>query len=94
MEDARELARSLGYDPAILAATGGEDYELLISAPEQVLDALADSIEVPLTMIGEVTPEESPSGAGTNPSMGYPAGTTSPRIGKLARTGGRNRLSC
>jgi thiamine-monophosphate kinase len=53
--DARELASSLGYDPAILAATGGEDYELLISAPEQVLDAMADSIEVSLTTIGEVT---------------------------------------
>ena len=45
----------LGYDPAILAATGGEDYELLISAPEQVIHALAESIEVPLTMIGEIT---------------------------------------
>lgn len=55
-EDTRQLARSLGHDPAILAATGGEDYELLISAPEQVLDALADSIKIPLTTIGEVTP--------------------------------------
>ena len=58
MEDARELARSLGYDPAILAATGGEDYELLISAPEKILDALADSIAVRLTTIGEVTPAD------------------------------------
>ena len=55
-EDVRELARSMGYDPAILAATGGEDYELVISAPEQILGALAESIEVPLTIIGEVTP--------------------------------------
>ncbi len=54
--DTAELARSLGYDPAILAATGGEDYELLISAPEQVLDALAESLALPLTVIGEVTP--------------------------------------
>jgi thiamine-monophosphate kinase len=54
--DTGELARSLGYDPSILAATGGEDYELLISAPEQVLEALADSIAAPLTTIGEVTP--------------------------------------
>ena len=77
-EDARELARSLGHDPAVLAATGGEDYELLISAPERVLDALADSIGVPLTVIGEVTQGESPSGAGTSPSRDYPAGTTSP----------------
>ena len=54
-DDTRELARSLGRDPAVLAATGGEDYELLISAPEQVLDALANSIGIPLTLIGEVT---------------------------------------
>jgi thiamine-monophosphate kinase len=54
-DDAKELARSLGHDPPVLAATGGEDYELLISAPERVLDALAQSVGVPLTVIGEVT---------------------------------------
>jgi thiamine-monophosphate kinase len=54
--DTAELARSLGYDPEVLAATGGEDYELLISAPEQVLDALKESMALPLTVIGEVTP--------------------------------------
>jgi thiamine-monophosphate kinase len=57
-DDTRELARSLGHDPAVLAATGGEDYELLISAPERLLDALAESIGVPLTLIGEVTQAE------------------------------------
>jgi thiamine-monophosphate kinase len=57
-DDTRELARSLGHVPAVLAATGGEDYELLISAPERVLDALAKSIGVPLTVIGEVTQAE------------------------------------
>jgi thiamine-monophosphate kinase len=56
-DDTRELTRSLGRDPAVLAATGGEDYELLISAPEQVLDALAESIGVPLMAIGEITQE-------------------------------------
>ena len=54
-DDTREIARSLGRDPAVFAATGGEDYELLISAPEQVLDAIADSIGIALTLIGEVT---------------------------------------
>src|SRR5215218_8725964 len=54
-DDARELARSLERDPEILAATGGEDYELLICAPGPVLDALANSVEVPLILIGEIT---------------------------------------
>ena len=54
-DDTREFLESLGRDPKILAATGGEDYELLISAPELVLDALARSVEVPVTTIGEVT---------------------------------------
>jgi thiamine-monophosphate kinase len=53
--DTRQLAQSLGHDPGILAATGGEDYELLICAPERVLDALAESTDVPLTTIGEIT---------------------------------------
>jgi thiamine-monophosphate kinase len=53
--DTKELARSLGRNPAVLAATGGEDYELLISAPERLLDALAESVRLPLTVIGEVT---------------------------------------
>ena len=53
--DTREFARSLGRDPEILAASGGEDYELLMAAPEPVLEALAASVEVPVTIIGEVT---------------------------------------
>jgi thiamine-monophosphate kinase len=54
-EDTRELTESLGRDPEILAATGGEDYELLISVPEPVLEALVESAGVPVTTIGEVT---------------------------------------
>lgn len=53
--DTRQLAQSLGHDPAVLAATGGEDYELLICAPERILDALAENIDLPLTTIGEIT---------------------------------------
>jgi thiamine-monophosphate kinase len=53
--DTREFLESLGRDPVIMAATGGEDYELLISASEPTLDALAESVELPLTKIGEVT---------------------------------------
>ncbi len=55
LSDTRKFLQSLGRDPVILAATGGEDYELLISAPEPILDALAGSIEPPLTTIGEFT---------------------------------------
>jgi thiamine-monophosphate kinase len=54
-EDTRSFLTSLGHDPVAVAATGGEDYELLISAPEPVLQALAESVEVPVTRIGEVT---------------------------------------
>lgn len=53
--DTRELATALGRDPEVLAATGGEDYELLICAPEPVLSALTDNVEVPVTVIGEIT---------------------------------------
>jgi thiamine-monophosphate kinase len=53
--DTREFAKSLGRDPEILASSGGEDYELLMAAPEPVLKALAASVEVPVTVIGEVT---------------------------------------
>ncbi len=54
-EDTREFVSYLGHDPEELAATGGEDYELLISAPGPVLDALTRSTGVPVTVIGEVT---------------------------------------
>lgn len=53
--DTRELLLSMGRDPELLAATGGEDYELLISAPEGVMDALVREVEEPVTVIGEVT---------------------------------------
>ena len=54
-DDTRELAASLERDPEVLAATGGEDYELLVSAPERVLRNLAETVEIPVTVIGEVT---------------------------------------
>ena len=54
-DDTRELAASLGCDPGALAAGGGEDYELLIFAPERVIGDLAEAVEVPVTVVGEVT---------------------------------------
>ena len=53
-DDTREYASSLGRNPEILAATGGEDYELLISAPETVMGSLAAESDVPVTVVGEV----------------------------------------
>jgi thiamine-monophosphate kinase len=51
--DTREYVDSLGKDPAELAATAGEDYELLIAAPEEVMDGIAGGLDVPLTIVGE-----------------------------------------
>ena len=53
-DDTRRFAASLGLDPEVLAATGGEDYELLIAAPGNVLETLDGELDVPLTIIGEV----------------------------------------
>ncbi|CAN5828297.1 thiamine-phosphate kinase [soil metagenome] len=69
-DDTRDLAKSLGHDPGVLAATGGEDYELLICAPEQIIDTLAGSIEVPLTVIGEVKQGEVAFKRGDEPVEG------------------------
>lgn len=52
--DTRALAEALGRDPALLAATGGEDYELLISAPEDALRRISEATETPVTVVGEV----------------------------------------
>jgi thiamine-monophosphate kinase len=53
--DTERFLEALERDSKILAATGGEDYELLISASASTLDALAESVQVPVTVIGEVT---------------------------------------
>ena len=41
-------------DAAMLAATGGEDYELILVAPEGVLAATGDALGAPLAIIGRV----------------------------------------
>lgn len=55
--DTRESLRSVGRDPEVLAATGGEDYELLMTASEEVVEGLVAEFGVTLTIIGEVTEE-------------------------------------
>jgi thiamine-monophosphate kinase len=42
-----------------LAAGGGEDYELLLAGDAGLLSELEDKIDVPLTVIGEMTADES-----------------------------------
>lgn len=57
-EDTRRAARTFDRDAEVLAATGGEDYELLMTAPEQMLKDVAQRTDVPLTVVGEVTERE------------------------------------
>jgi len=56
--DTREYVSAMGRDPEILAATGGEDYELLVAAPEELVESLAAESEAPLTVVGETTEED------------------------------------
>ncbi|ADJ26426.1 thiamine-monophosphate kinase [Dehalogenimonas lykanthroporepellens BL-DC-9] len=46
----------LGHEPALqVALSGGEDYELLFTAPVAVADRLRRDSAVPITVIGEIT---------------------------------------
>lgn len=57
-EDTRRFLESLGRDAGELGATGGEDYELLLAAPETALREMSDRCPVPVTVVGEVTSGE------------------------------------
>jgi thiamine-monophosphate kinase len=57
-EDTRAFAESEGRDPEALAATGGEDYELLVAAPEEALAGMRVACEVPVTVVGEITAQK------------------------------------
>ena len=49
------------FEPAqalALAAGGGEDYELLLVGEETLLEELGEQIDVPLTVIGEITADD------------------------------------
>lgn len=58
----RSVAGLLGRDPIELAVTGGEDYELLVTADRAGLEGLAAGLQAstgtPLTVIGEVVEAE------------------------------------
>lgn len=57
-DDTRVFAESEGRDPGVLAATGGEDYELLVAASEETLREMAETCEVPVSVVGEVMARE------------------------------------
>ena len=61
-DDTRAIAARLGLDPMQLAIAGGEDFELLFTAPpesiEQLRAAVADETGTAVTLIGEVRPLE------------------------------------
>jgi thiamine-monophosphate kinase len=73
-----ELAGAAGVDPLDLALAGGEDYELLVTLPEQGLEAAVAAVAATgtsLSAIGEVTPGEgvllSEGGAATRQPSGF-----------------------
>ena len=60
-EGVAEVARHHGLDPLVLAATAGEDYELLFTAPPAARDRIeqtATSLQTTVTWIGEILPLE------------------------------------
>jgi thiamine-monophosphate kinase len=59
--EALRWAQAQGADPALFAMAGGEDYELLITAPpevaQQMLQRIPAETGTPLTHIGQITAE-------------------------------------
>jgi thiamine-monophosphate kinase len=47
-------AGAAGEDPRILAATGGDDYELIVALPPARVAAAAAALDVPLSVVGAV----------------------------------------
>ena len=54
------LRRAFTHDWLSLALSGGEDYELIFSAPPQIMDDVESLLDVPVSVIGDVT--EGPPG--------------------------------
>jgi len=50
------LARLFPADARTMALTGGEDYELLFTAPSPLMSAVLHRLEMRATVIGEITP--------------------------------------
>jgi len=57
----RKWVRSFSKDPSRFALSGGEDYELLFTAPSTMREkiaSLARSLKIPITRIGEILAKE------------------------------------
>lgn len=53
------IVKSKFKDDAVeLALSGGEDYELLFTAPEAVMEKVKNALSCPVTIIGEITEED------------------------------------
>ena len=50
------LRRAFPDEWLSLAASGGEDYEILFAAPAEVVKAVTEAIDLPVAAIGETTP--------------------------------------
>lgn len=48
------VAAAAGRDAGILATTGGEDYELIVTVPPARLDPIRRALDIPLTPVGHV----------------------------------------
>lgn len=48
------VAARTGQPADVLSATGGDDYELIVTVPPVRFDALRDDLDVPLTAVGRV----------------------------------------
>ncbi|MEN6644238.1 MAG: thiamine-phosphate kinase [Armatimonadia bacterium] len=55
-EETRKVAQDLRSDPLTWALTGGEDFELLFTAPAEAMPELQDAAGIALTVVGEVVP--------------------------------------
>jgi thiamine-monophosphate kinase len=53
-----DVAASFGEESLELALSGGEDYELLFTASTEVIDQLKAKVSCPVTVIGEITSDE------------------------------------
>lgn len=57
-----QFCRERGYDPLDFVLRGGEDFELLFTAPPHlegvILQHIPEHLGIPVTRIGEVIPEE------------------------------------